>query len=243
MPATVPRGCRHDLPGRRGSVQRRAHRGGGRDVAGGDDGPGDRGQQLDEAGERGVVERVVGAERDGVGAVLESPAQRPPGVGQRRRPPSAGPAPRARRDHGRPLGVVVVARPLDHRPGHVAGGRLEDVATRGRRSPSGRQQGDVAVAAVLAQQRRGVPEHVERIVGPGEGGVGGEQARPSAAPCGPPRPASSAASSTSDRRRRRRAPGAARRRAPSRGPRGRRRAPAIAHASGSALATRDGAKL
>ena len=76
MTPTVATGCDSRAVRRPGSVQGRAHGGGGGDVAGGDDGLGDRGQQLDEPGELAVVEHGVGTEGEGVGAVLEVLPQR-----------------------------------------------------------------------------------------------------------------------------------------------------------------------
>ncbi len=73
-----------------------------------------------------------------------------------------------------PLDVVVVAGDGHHVPGRGTGGDLQDVGLSSRH-PGRDQRRDVAVAAVLAQERGGVPEHVDRFLGPRERGVGGEQ--------------------------------------------------------------------
>ena len=67
----------------------------------------------------------------------------------------------------RPIVVGPLARRLQHVGRHVAGGAVghERLASA---QPLGRERGDVTVAAELAQQRLGVPQHQVRLVGPAE---------------------------------------------------------------------------
>ena len=123
-----------------------------------------------------VVEGFVGAEGDAIRALFELRLERCSAGGQlaiRREQVALGEA----GDVGGPFGIVVVAANAHELARRPAGTGVQDVRLAAGDAGCS-QRGDVTVAAMLAQQRCGVPQLAERVVGPWQRTVRGEQRAP-----------------------------------------------------------------